>query len=123
MIDHIKLHVADAAASRAFYEHALAPLGYRVMLTPAPGVVGMGAQMPDFWLAQRAAPTAAHVAFRVEDRAAVDAFHAAALAAGGRDNRAPGPRPLYHPGYYGAFVFDPDGNNVEAVCHAAPAGD
>ena len=117
MIDHIKLHVADAEASRAFYEQALAPLGYRVVMEPAPGVVGMGTRFPDFWLEQSDAPTVAHVALRAEDRAAVDAFHAAALAAGGQDNGGPGLRPQYHPGYYGAFVFDPDGNNVEAVHH------
>jgi catechol 2,3-dioxygenase-like lactoylglutathione lyase family enzyme len=120
MIDHIKLRVADAAASRSFYEAALEPLGYRVIFEPAPGEVGMGAKFPDFWLAPApdgAAPVPSHVAFRVEDQATVDAFHAAALAAGGTDNGAPGPRPQYHPGYYGAFVLDPDGNNVEAVHH------
>jgi catechol 2,3-dioxygenase-like lactoylglutathione lyase family enzyme len=120
MIDHIKLHVADAGASKAFYEQALAPLDYRVIMEPFPGVVGMGAEMPDFWLAEDGAPTTAHVAFRAEDRETVDAFYEAALAAGGVDNGAPGPRPQYHPGYYGAFVLDPDGNNVEAVCHVAP---
>jgi catechol 2,3-dioxygenase-like lactoylglutathione lyase family enzyme len=117
MIDHIKLHVGDAARSRAFYEQALAPLGYRIVLEPAPGLVGMGTQFPDFWLAESQTPTVAHVALRAEDRAAVDAFHAAALAAGGTDNGGPGPRPQYHPGYYGAFVLDPDGNNLEAVHH------
>ena len=117
MIDHIKLHVADAERSRAFYEAALAPLGYRVVMEPVPGVVGMGTRFPDFWLAQSDAPTVAHVALRAEDREAVDAFHAAALTAGGRDNGGPGLRPQYHPGYYGAFVCDPDGNNVEAVHH------
>jgi catechol 2,3-dioxygenase-like lactoylglutathione lyase family enzyme len=117
VIDHIKLHVTDAARSRAFYEQALAPLGYRVIMEPAPGVVGMGTRFPDFWLAQSGAPTVAHVALRADDRAAVDAFHAAALAAGGEDNGAPGLREQYHPGYYGAFVLDPDGNNVEAVHH------
>lgn len=117
MIDHIKLHVADAERSKAFYVAALAPLGYRVVMEPAPGVVGMGTRFPDFWLAQSGAPTVAHVALRADDRAAVDAFHAAALAAGGRDNGEPGVRPQYHPGYYGAFVLDPDGNNVEAVHH------
>jgi catechol 2,3-dioxygenase-like lactoylglutathione lyase family enzyme len=123
MIDHLKLSVSDAGRSRAFYEAALAPLGYRVMMEPAPGVVGMGSTMPDFWLApddQASAggrPTG-HVAFRAETRELVDAFHAAALAAGGRDNGGPGPRPQYHPRYYGAFVLDPDGNNVEAVCHS-----
>jgi catechol 2,3-dioxygenase-like lactoylglutathione lyase family enzyme len=125
VIDHVKLHVADAERSRAFYEQALAPLGYRVIMQPAPGLVGMGTGFPDFWVAQSDAPTVAHVALRAEDREAVDAFHAAALAAGGRDNGAPGLRPQYHPGYYGAFVLDPDGNNVEAVHHtfSAPAGD
>jgi len=117
MIDHVKLHVGDAARSRAFYEQALAPLGYRIVMEPAPGVVGMGVRFPDFWIAPSDAPTVAHVALRAEDRAAVDAFHAAALAAGGTDNGAPGLRPQYHPGYYGAFVLDPDGNNVEAVHH------
>ena len=118
MIDHIKLFVSDPERSRAFFERALEPLGYRVMLTPAPGVVGMGRDMPDFWIAPGDAPTTAHVAFRSEDRETVDAFHRAALAAGGRDNGAAGSRPQYHPAYYGAFVLDPDGNNVEAVCHA-----
>jgi catechol 2,3-dioxygenase-like lactoylglutathione lyase family enzyme len=117
MIDHVKLHVADAARSRAFYELALAPLGYRVVMEPVPGVVGMGTRFPDFWFAESDAATVAHVAFRAEDRAAVDAFHAAALAAGGTDNGAPGLRERYHPGYYGAFALDPDGNNVEAVHH------
>jgi catechol 2,3-dioxygenase-like lactoylglutathione lyase family enzyme len=122
VIDHLKLHVADAARSKAFYEAALAPLGYKVVMEPVPGVVvGMGTRFPDFWLAQSDAPTVAHVAFRAEERAAVDAFHAAALAAGGTDNGAPGPRPQYHPGYYGAFVIDPDGNNVEAVHHTFPS--
>ena len=84
MIDHIKLHVADAARSKAFYEQALAPLGYRVVMEPVPGVVvGMGTRFPDFWLARSDAPTVAHVALRAGDHAAVDAFHAAALAAGG----------------------------------------
>ena len=117
MIDHIKLHVADAERSKAFYTETLAPLGYRVIMEPAAGVVGMGAGRPDLWLAQSDAPSVAHVALRVDDRAAVDAFHAAGLAAGGRDNGGPGLRPQYHAGYYGAFVFDPDGNNVEAVHH------
>jgi catechol 2,3-dioxygenase-like lactoylglutathione lyase family enzyme len=120
MIDHVKLHVRDVERSRAFYESALAPLGYRVMLEPAPGVVGMGADRPEFWLAfEPASPSVAHVAFHAETTDLVDAFHRAALDAGGRDNGAPGPRPQYHPRYYGAFVLDDDGNNVEAVCHTA----
>ena len=120
MIDHLKLHVRDVERSRAFYEEALAPLGYRAMLEPAHGVVGFGADRPDFWVAlDPEAAGFAHVAFAVDSTATVDAFHAAALEAGGRDNGAPGPRPQYHPRYYGAFVLDPDGNNVEAVCHRA----
>ena len=116
MIDHVKLFVSDFERSRAFYEQALAPLGYRVWLEPVPGVVGMGRERPDFWI-QAGTPTAAHVALRADDRATVDAFHAAALAAGGSDNGAAGPRPHYHEHYYGAFAIDPDGNNVEACCH------
>jgi catechol 2,3-dioxygenase-like lactoylglutathione lyase family enzyme len=122
MIDHLKLHVRDVERSRAFYAAALAPLGYRVMLEPRPGEVGMGADRPDFWLASDPdAAGFAHVAFGVDTTDLVDAFHRAGLDAGGRDNGAPGPRRQYHPRYYGAFVLDPDGNNVEAVCHAAEA--
>ena len=91
-----------------------------MLLEPAPGVVGLGADRPDLWLQPAepgAAPTACHVCVRAASRELVDAFHAAALAAGGRDNGGPGPRPQYHPTYYGAFVHDPDGNNLEAVCH------
>jgi catechol 2,3-dioxygenase-like lactoylglutathione lyase family enzyme len=120
VIDHIKLHVADFDRSRAFYEAALAPLGYRVMLEPAPGIAGFGAERPDFWIAQRGdgdPATVAHVAFRADSAAGTAAFHAAALTAGGVDNGEPGPRPQYHPRYVGGFVLDPDGNNVEAVFH------
>jgi len=121
VIDHVKIHVADSARSRAFYERALAPLGYTVLMEPAPGVVGLGRdRKPDFWLAP-GEPTFCHLAFAAESTGEVDAFHAAALAAGGSDNGAPGPRPQYHRGYYGAFVLDPDGNNVEAVFHGAAA--
>jgi catechol 2,3-dioxygenase-like lactoylglutathione lyase family enzyme len=119
VIDHLKLFVADPGASRRFYERALEPLGYRVRLEPAPGVVGMGADRPDFWLAPADGPTTTcHVAFGADSTQTVDAFYAAAVAAGGTDNGAPGMRP-YHPHYYGAFVLDPDGNNVEAVFHGA----
>jgi catechol 2,3-dioxygenase-like lactoylglutathione lyase family enzyme len=118
MIDHVKLFVADPAASRAFYEAALAPLGYRVLLEPAPSVVGMGKDRPDFWLAE-GPPTTCHVSFRAESEQEVQRFHAAATAAGGRDNGEPGLRPRYHQNYYGAFVLDLDGNNVEAVYHGA----
>ena len=122
MIDHVKVFATDPAASRAFYEQALKPLGYRVMLEPAPGVVGMGATRPDFWIQPAGdRPTLCHVAFRVDSEYEVQAFHAAALAAGGTDNGEPGPRPHYHKDYYGAFVLDPDGHNIETCCHT-PAG-
>lgn len=118
MIDHLGFAVKDLAASKAFYVGALAPLGYGVVME-FPGVVGLGANgKPDFWLSEGAPVTGLHVAFASADRKTVDAFHAAAIAAGGRDNGKPGLRPQYHPSYYGAFVFDPDGNNIEAVCHA-----
>jgi catechol 2,3-dioxygenase-like lactoylglutathione lyase family enzyme len=122
MLDHIKLFVADVDRSKAFYELAFQPLGYRVLLEPAPGIVGMGRDFPNFWLAQaEGSSTTAHVAIRADTRSVVDEFHAAVLAAGGTDNGPPGLRPQYHPSYYGAFVHDPDGNNIEAVCHD-PAG-
>jgi catechol 2,3-dioxygenase-like lactoylglutathione lyase family enzyme len=119
MIDHIGLMVRDLEASKRFYQAALAPLGYSVLME-FPGAVGFGRDgKPDFWIGAREAPPsgAVHVAFASPDRATVDAFHAAALAADGKDNGAPGLRAMYHPTYYGAFVLDPDGNNVEAVCH------
>jgi catechol 2,3-dioxygenase-like lactoylglutathione lyase family enzyme len=122
MFDHVGLNVRDYAASRAFYEQALAPLGYRVVMAfdewKAAGL-GTG-DKPAFWISEREPyGTGTHVAFACADRATVDAFHDAALAAGGIDNGAPGPREQYHPTYYGAFVHDLDGNNIEAVCHAA----
>jgi len=124
MIDHTGLKMSDPARSRRFYEGALAPLGYAVLMeipkehTGGIVVLGMGvAPKPDFWLAEGKPNDKLHIAFRADDRAQVDAFHAAALAAGGTDNGPPGPRPHYHPGYYGAFVLDPDGHNIEAVCH------
>jgi len=111
--------------SRAFYEKALAPLGYSVLkeiptqFTGGKVVLGLGvASMPDFWLAEGTPQSPRiHIAFRAESRAVVDAFHAAAIAAGGKDNGAPGPRPHYHEKYYGAFVLDPNGHNIEAVVH------
>ena len=122
MFDHVGLNVKDYAASRAFFEQALSPLGWRVVMAfdewKAAGF-GTG-DKPDFWISQREPHgTGTHVAFAAKDRATVDAFHEAALAAGGRDNGEPGIRELYHPTYYGAFVLDADGNNVEAVCHSA----
>ena len=119
-LDHVGLDVSDYAASKAFYEQALAPLAMKLMMEPVPAVGGFGDDFPFFWIGQRdrGPESGVHVAFRVEDRETVDAFHAAALAAGGTDNGEPGVREIYHPHYYGAFVLDPDGNNVEAVCHA-----
>ena len=118
MIDHIGMSVTDVAKSKAFYRSALAPLGYEVIMEFA-GDVGFGVPpKPDFWIGRAGAdvfPT--HVAFRADNRKQVDAFYKAATAAGGRDNGPPGLRPDYHPNYYGAFVLDPDGNNIEAVCH------
>jgi len=128
MIDHTGVTVSDFIASKAFYERALAPIGYALIMelpasvTGSTDVAGFGEPpKPDFWIS-RGSPNRPpiHVAFRVASRSAVDAFYAAAMAAGGRDNGAPGLRPHYHPHYYGAFVLDPDGHNIEAVCHEAP---
>lgn len=120
MIDHVTIKVSNLAHARAFYSAALAPLGYEV-LAEFPGVVGMGAdKKPDLWLVEDAAnarPT--HVAFVAQSRAAVQAFHAAALASGGKDNGGPGLRAEYHPTYYAAFALDGDGHNIEAVVHRA----
>jgi len=120
MLDHVGLNVRNYPESRSFYEQALAPLGYEVVMAfDEWQACGFGRDgRPSFWVSQREPTgTGTHVAFQAEERAAVDAFHAAALAAGGRDNGPPGLREHYHPTYYGAFVLDPDGNNAEAVCH------
>jgi catechol 2,3-dioxygenase-like lactoylglutathione lyase family enzyme len=122
MFDHVGVNVKDYAASRAFYESALAPLGYSVVMAfDEWKTAGFGtAGKPEFWISEREPfGTGTHVAFACDDRATVAAFHEAALEAGGLDNGAPGVREQYHPAYYGAFVHDPDGNNVEAVCHVA----
>jgi catechol 2,3-dioxygenase-like lactoylglutathione lyase family enzyme len=120
VLDHVGLGVSDLAAARAFYVAALEPLGFGVVME-FPGVIALGlAGQPELWMHQGAPSAPIHIAFHAADRARVDAFHAAALAAGGTDNGAPGLRPQYHPGYYGAYVLDPDGNNVEAVCHQPP---
>ena len=127
MIDHIGLAVTDIARSRAFYEAALAPLGIRTIEVIDPSQTesgGTAVMMGDdgifFVIADNEAiGEGTHVAFRAKSRDDVDAFHAAAMAAGGRDNGAPGIRERYHPDYYAAFVHDPDGINVEAVCHLA----
>jgi catechol 2,3-dioxygenase-like lactoylglutathione lyase family enzyme len=118
MIDHVSLRVSDVARSKRFFSGALAPLGYAV-LADYGDAAGFGlAPKPDFWVgAGPAAGGPTHVCFAAANRAQVDAFHKAALAAGGTDNGAPGLRAMYHPTYYGAFILDPDGNNIEAVCH------
>jgi catechol 2,3-dioxygenase-like lactoylglutathione lyase family enzyme len=122
-IDHVSLPVRDLDASARFYRAALEPFGVRILEEPGPPegwgpAVSFGPPgSEDFGLVPGASPTPVHVAFAAPDRATVDAFHAAALAAGGTDNGAPGLRPQYHAGYYGAYVLDPDGNNVEAVFH------
>ena len=126
MIDHIGLHVRDVARSTEFYLKALAPLGLVIVMevsaeeTGGAPHVGFGSGFkPFFWLGGGEAPSGPiHVAFAARSRAAVQAFYQAALRAGGTDNGPPGLRPEYHADYYGAFVLDLDGNNVEAVCHA-----
>jgi catechol 2,3-dioxygenase-like lactoylglutathione lyase family enzyme len=118
MIDHVALYVTDIDRSRHFYEQALEPLGYTVALETG-GFVGF-AHEGSLQFAVRSgkeATTTAHVAFQAGDRSVVDAFHAAATSAGGTDQGAPGVREHYHPSYYAAFVTDPDGNNIDAVCH------
>jgi len=125
MLDHIGIRCSDFARSLAFYQQALDPLGIRVVMevsaeqTGADAHAGFGRTgKPDFWIGSTlGAHGGVHVTFSAGSRDEVDAFHRAALAAGGRDNGAPGIREHYHPDYYGAFVLDPDGNNVEAVCH------
>jgi catechol 2,3-dioxygenase-like lactoylglutathione lyase family enzyme len=118
VIDHVGLGVSDLDASKAFYEQALRPLGYQLLMQ-RDGSMGFGTDgKPDFWIhVNRPLSGPVHVALASPDRATVNAFHAAGLKAGGRDNGPPGLRPQYHASYYGAFVLDPDGNNIEAVCH------
>lgn len=125
MIDHTGVAVSDFAASKRFYEKALAPLGYALVMelsaavTGHADVAGFGEPpKPDFWISSgEPNKPPIHIAFRAFSRAQVDAFYEAAMAAGGTDNGAPGLRPHYHPNYYGAFVLDLDGHNIEAVCH------
>ena len=138
MIDHLGIPVSDVARATDFYLKALAPLGYGIVMQVSAEETGHGAAVgfgppgaesdfqsgkPSFWIGEGPAPAPdgshVHVAFVAPSRASVDAFYQAALAAGGKDNGPPGLRPHYHANYYGAFVFDLDGNNVEAVCHAS----
>jgi len=119
MLDHLSIQCADVAASASFYDTALAPLGGRRVLDFGE-VIGYGVDRPDFWLGGLSTGEGfreSHIAFVAPDRASVDAFFAAATAAGAQALHEPRVWPEYHPGYYGAFVRDPDGNNVEAVCH------
>ncbi|MHB8382362.1 MAG: VOC family protein [Candidatus Binataceae bacterium] len=116
MLDHIAIPVSEITRSKEFFIAALAPLGYKVIFDEG-RAVGMGSQgFPAFWIGQGLPRGPLHIAFAAADRGVVDAFHRAALAAGGRDNGAPGVRADYHPDYYAAFVYDPDGNNIEVVC-------
>jgi catechol 2,3-dioxygenase-like lactoylglutathione lyase family enzyme len=130
MIDHTGVAVSDFERSKAFYGAALGAIGYAKLLEMGPEITGSTSvagfgepPKPDFWI-HAGTPNVPpiHVAFRVPTPALVRAFHAAALAAGGTDNGAPGLRPHYHAAYYGAFVRDPDGHNIEAVCHEAQEG-
>jgi catechol 2,3-dioxygenase-like lactoylglutathione lyase family enzyme len=124
MIDHIGIRARDYKKSKAFYTAALAPLGYGIIMELTEemklGYIGVGFgidRKPDFWVGAGEPNGTVHIALLAKDRQTVDAFHAAALAAGGKDHGGPGVREHYHPNYYGAFVLDPDGNNIEAVCH------
>lgn len=120
MLDHLSLAVTDYERSKRFYQAALAPLGYALIMEHPISGGGFGSQgKPSFWIKQGEPSARLHVAFAAPNRAKVDEFHAAALSAGAQSNGAPGLRPEYHPAYYGAFVLDPDGNNIEAVCHLA----
>ena len=127
MIDHVGFAVSDIEVSKRFYAAALAPLGVELLMTVTPDMTEAGGTAlgfgrdgkPFFWVGDNErVGEGSHVAFAVASRSEVDAFHAAALAAGGRDNGAPGLRPHYGPDYYAAFVLDPDGTNIEAVCYA-----
>ncbi len=121
MLDHVGIAVADYPRSKAFYEQALAPLGLKLLMEFSEAAAGFGRNdggRPSLFIEAHGEPARGriHIALRAQSRADVDAFHVAAIAAGGTDNGAPGLR-WYHPDYYGAYVLDPDGNNIEAVCH------
>jgi catechol 2,3-dioxygenase-like lactoylglutathione lyase family enzyme len=127
ILDHVGFAVSDLEASRAFYKQALEPLGIKVLMevtaemTGAGAHCGFGSDHPEFWIGTGTPLTGSvHVAFTAFSRDVVDAFYSAAMAAGGKDNGAPGLRPQYHEHYYGAFVRDPDGHNIEVVCHLPP---
>jgi len=124
MLDHVGLKVRDLAKAKVFYKAVLAPLGYELLREIGPEVSAeyVGAAFgpfgkPEFWVGAGVPNGPLHIAFLAPNRAAVEAFYAAAIAAGGKDHGAPGVRAHYHPNYFGAFVLDPEGNNIEAVCH------
>ena len=120
VVDHVGFTVTDYERSKAFYEKALAPLGLTLLMEFSGAAAGFGRSgRPSFFLEAYGEPVRGrlHIALRAESREQVDAFYAAAIAAGGTDNGAPGIRAIYHPDYYGGYVLDPDGNNIEAVCH------
>ncbi|MCD6046910.1 MAG: lactoylglutathione lyase and related lyase [Gammaproteobacteria bacterium] len=122
MLDHIGIKVSDYKKAKTFYQSVLAPLGYE-LLVEVHGFAGFGLKnqpqgpIASFWIHQSEEPTSLHLAFTASSREAVEQFYQAALAAGGKDNGKPGVREMYHPNYYGAFVIDFDGRNIEAVCH------
>ena len=120
VVDHVGFAVADYQRSKAFYEKALWPLGLTLLMEFSGAAAGFGKSgRPSFFIEAYGEPVRGrlHLALRAETRAQVDAFHAAAIEAGGTDNGAPGVRAIYHADYYGGYVLDPDGNNIEAVCH------
>jgi catechol 2,3-dioxygenase-like lactoylglutathione lyase family enzyme len=119
MIDHTGINVSNFEKSKQFYINALAPLGYQLLTEFNASIAGFGIDgKADFWIMQGEVNTPRiHIAFRAETREIVQAFYETALEIGGRDNGAPGLRTHYHPDYYGAFILDPDGHNIEAVCH------
>jgi catechol 2,3-dioxygenase-like lactoylglutathione lyase family enzyme len=127
MIAHVGIHVSDIERSKKFYAEALKPIGYQMIreygITPTRPAASAGFGEPpraDLWIYQgKPDPASSHIAFLVNKRALVDAFYQAAIAAGGKDNGGPGLRPQYNPNYYGGFVLDPDGYNIEAVCREA----
>ena len=121
MIAHTTLAVGNYRKSKEFYIKALAPLGYKNNMEYGDAAGFNDGKNTDFWISKKETVVPSHVAFEAKDRDQVAAFHKAALAAGGKDNGGPGLRERYHPGYYGAFVIDPDGNNVEAVHHTFPS--
>jgi catechol 2,3-dioxygenase-like lactoylglutathione lyase family enzyme len=127
-LDHIGIAVTNYAASKDFYVKALAPLGLELVKEVTPEMSGDGSRAagfgangrPFFWIGTGPAPSRVHVALTAPSRGVVDKFYTNGLAVGGRDNGAPGVRAYYHPNYYGAFILDPDGHNIEAVCHLPP---